>query len=67
MAKFSMLSNTPTLFKVERPGLDNVVNTVSLQSIQQPGHYLRYKNYKFHMEKNDGSALFSKYSTMIFI
>ncbi|XP_028400375.1 uncharacterized protein LOC114523599 [Dendronephthya gigantea] len=64
MAEFSMLSNTPTLFKVDRPGLDNEVNTVSLQSIQQPGLYLRYKNYKFHMEKYDGSALFKKDATL---
>jgi hypothetical protein len=60
LAKFSMLSNTPTLFKVRRPGLNNDVNTVSLESIQKPGLYLRYKNYKFHMEKNDETELFRK-------
>jgi hypothetical protein len=60
LAKFSMLSNTPTLFKVRRPGLNNDVNTVSLESIQKPGLFLRYKNYKFHMEKDDGTELFRK-------
>ncbi|CAB4002013.1 Matrix metallo ase-9 [Paramuricea clavata] len=63
LAKFSMLSNTPTLFKVRRPGLNNDVNTVSLESIQKPGLYLRYKNYKFHMEKNDDTELFQKDAT----
>ena len=60
LAKFSMLSNTPTLFKVRRPGLNNDVNSMSLESMQKPGLYLRYKNYRFHMEKDDGTEPFSK-------
>jgi hypothetical protein len=60
LAKFSMLSNTPTLFKVRRPGLNNAVNTVSFQSLQKPGFFLRHKDYKFHMEKDDGTDLFRK-------
>ena len=60
LAKFSMLSNTPTLFKVRRPGLNSDVNSVSLESTQKPGVYLRYKNDKFHMEKDDATEFFSK-------
>ncbi|MFB6394198.1 family 43 glycosylhydrolase [Polymorphospora lycopeni] len=32
--------------------------SVSLESTNFPGHYLRHRNYEIHLERDDGSALF---------
>lgn len=41
------------------PGLDGG-GSVSLESANYPGHYLRHRNYEFWVEEGDGSALFDR-------
>ena len=52
----------PDLFKFRRPGFRNIKESVSLESTVFPGHYLRYKNYKFHLQKPQPHAVFGNYS-----
>ena len=47
-------------FRFHRPGFEHVPGSVSLESATHPGLYLRYKNYKFHLEKMKPSGLFGK-------
>jgi len=47
---------------VEAAGLANP-NCVSFESINKPGSYLRHQNFRFHLQPNDGSALFSMDAT----
>ncbi|HLU30055.1 MAG TPA: AbfB domain-containing protein, partial [Glycomyces sp.] len=41
------------------PGLAGP-GTVSLESANYPGHYLRHKNYECWVESDDGSSLFAQ-------
>ncbi len=47
---------------VQAPGLANPA-CVSFESIDKPGSYLRHMNFQFHLQSNDGSALFSQDAT----
>jgi hypothetical protein len=47
---------------VEAAGLANP-SCVSFESINKPGSYLRHQNFQFHLQPNDGSALFSQDAT----
>ena len=47
---------------VETSGLANP-SCVSFESINRPGSYLRHANFQFHLQPNDGSALFSQDAT----
>ena len=47
-------------FRFHRPGFEHVPGSVSLESAADPGLYLRYKNYKFHLEKANPSGVFGK-------
>jgi hypothetical protein len=47
---------------VEAPGLANP-SCISFESINKPGSYLRHANFQFHLQPNDGSALFSQDAT----
>ena len=47
---------------VETAGLDNP-SCVSFESVNKPGSYLRHQNFQFHLQINDGSALFSQDAT----
>src|SRR6266704_2063190 len=48
---------------VEAAGLANP-NCVSFESVNKPGSYLRHQNFQFHLQPNDGSALFSQDATV---
>lgn len=48
-------------FRFHRPGFEHVPGSVSLESSTHPGLYLRYKNYKFHLEKMKPSGVFGKW------
>ncbi len=48
---------------VETAGLANP-NCVSFESVNKPGSYLRHQNFQFHLQPNDGSALFSQDATV---
>ncbi|XP_068679091.1 uncharacterized protein [Montipora foliosa] len=52
-------------FRLHRPGFEHVPGSVSLESATHPGLYLRYKNYKFHLEKMKPSGLFEKDATFV--
>ena len=47
-------------FRFHRPGFEHVPGSVSLESATHPGLYLRYKNYKFHLEKMKPTGVFGK-------
>lgn len=47
-------------FRFHRPGFEHVPGSVSLESANHPGLYLRYKNYKFHLEKMKPTGVFGK-------
>ena len=47
---------------VEAAGLANP-SCVSFESVTKPGSYLRHMNFQFHLQPNDGSALFSQDAT----
>ena len=47
---------------VEAAGLADPT-CVSFESINKPGSYLRHANFQFHLQPNDGSALFSQDAT----
>jgi Alpha-L-arabinofuranosidase B, catalytic/Alpha-L-arabinofuranosidase B (ABFB) domain/Concanavalin A-like lectin/glucanases superfamily/NPCBM-associated, NEW3 domain of alpha-galactosidase/Lamin Tail Domain len=47
---------------VETAGLANPA-CVSFESVNKPGSYLRHQNFQFHLQPNDGSALFSMDAT----
>jgi hypothetical protein len=47
---------------VEAAGLANPA-CVSFESVNKPGSYLRHQNFQFHLQPNDGSALFSTDAT----
>jgi hypothetical protein len=47
---------------VQAPGLANP-SCISFESINKPGSYLRHANFQFHLQPNDGSALFSQDAT----
>ena len=52
------LGDKPDLFRVRRPGFRKINGSLALESTLYPGHYLRYKNYKFHLEKPQPHAVF---------
>lgn len=57
------LGKNVTLFRLHRPGFQHVDRSVALESNLHPGLYLRYKNYKFRMEKAKPTGLFGKVLT----
>ena len=42
------------------PGLCSERDTISFESLDKPGHYLRHKNFLLYLETNDGTQLFRK-------
>lgn len=56
----AFLGNRADSFRFHRPGFEHVPGSVSLESAANPGHYLRYKNYKFHLERNKPTGVFGK-------
>ncbi|XP_031566262.1 uncharacterized protein LOC116301362 [Actinia tenebrosa] len=61
----SSLGQNVTLFRLHRPGFQHVDRSVALESNLHPGLYLRYKNYKFRMEKAKPTGLFEKDATFL--
>jgi hypothetical protein len=47
---------------VEAAGLASP-GCVSFESVNKPGSYLRHQNFQFHLQPNDGSALFAQDAT----
>lgn len=56
----AFLGEKADAFRFHRPGFEHVPGSVSLESAAHPGLYLRYKNYKFHLEKMKPSGVFGK-------
>jgi hypothetical protein len=54
------LGQNVTLFRLHRPGFQHVGRSVALELNSHPGLFLRYKNYKFRMEKAKPTGLFGK-------
>lgn len=52
-----VLSAKPGIFKVHK-GLLKENGTVSLEAVFHPKHFLRHKNYKFHLEKELNNSMF---------
>ncbi|XP_022797092.1 uncharacterized protein LOC111335454 [Stylophora pistillata] len=61
----AFLGNRADSFRFHRPGFEHVPGSVSLESATHPGLYLRYKNYKFHLERNKPTGVFEKDATFI--
>lgn len=45
------------------PGLDGTPNSVSLESLNYPGQFLRHRFWRIRLDANDGSELFRKDAT----
>ena len=56
----AFLGKNADSFRFHRPGFEHVPGSVSLESAAHPGLYLRYKNYKFHLEKAKPTGVFGK-------
>lgn len=56
----AFLGDKADAFRFHRPGFEHVPGSVSLESAVHPGLYLRYKNYKFHLEKMKPTGVFGK-------
>ena len=56
----AFLGKNADAFRFHRPGFEHVPGSISLESATHPGLYLRYKNYKFHLEKTNPSGVFGK-------
>ena len=56
----AFLGKKADAFRLHRPGFEHVPGSVSLESAAHPGLYLRYKNYKFHLEKMKPTGVFGK-------
>ena len=54
------LGQNVTMFRLHRPGFQHVARSVALESNVHPGLFLRYKNYKFRLEKAKPTGLFGK-------
>ncbi|XP_032230889.2 uncharacterized protein LOC5506570 isoform X2 [Nematostella vectensis] len=59
------LAEKVTEFRLHRPGFQHVPHSISLESNAEPGLFLRYKNYKFHLEKAKPTGLFEKDATFV--
>lgn len=55
-----VLSAKPGIFKVHK-GLLKETGTVSLEAVFHPKHFLRHKNYKFHLERELNNSMFCEY------
>lgn len=56
----AFLGNKADSFRFHRPGFEHVPGSVSLESAAHPGFYLRYKNYKFHLELMKPTGVYGK-------
>jgi len=58
----SMLDRADATFMV-RPGLKEQRNSVSYESVNYPGYYLRHKDFRIRIDRNDGTDLFKSDAT----
>jgi Alpha-L-arabinofuranosidase B (ABFB) domain len=53
-----VLDKADTSFIIRRPGLSATRGSVSLESVNYPGFYLRHQNYRLKLQRDDGMDLF---------
>jgi hypothetical protein len=60
-----MLDKADATFIIRKPGLSETPDSVSLESANYPGHYLRHQDYRLVLQRDDGSNLFRKDATFL--
>src|SRR5215813_1943117 len=54
----SALEKMDATFTIQRPGLSGTQGSVSFESVNYLGYYLRHENYRLKLQANDGQAPF---------
>ena len=58
-----IVDNNIGQFKLVSPGLTGQAGTVSFESLDKPGYFLRHQNFLFYLRKRENADLFKKDST----
>ena len=58
-----IVDNSMGQFKLVTPGLTGQAGTVSFESLDKPGYFLRHQNFLFYLRKREEADLFKKDST----
>ncbi|XP_048587014.1 uncharacterized protein LOC116605639 isoform X2 [Nematostella vectensis] len=59
----SLLSKHPGQFRIKKGGFLGKKGTVSIESLKNPGYFLRHKNYNFRLERTTKNSMFAKDAT----
>ena len=55
------MDDHPDQFRLVNGGFTGVKGTVAFESLTKPHHYLRHKNYRFHLQKFQNTTVFGMY------
>ena len=56
----TVLEKADATFIVRRPGLSGSPDSLSLESVNYPGHFLSHQNFRVKLQRGDGTVLFGR-------
>ncbi len=61
----SPLEKKDATFIIHRPGLSGTQGSVSLESVNNPGYFLRHQNFRVKLQRDDGTDVFHQDASFI--